>query len=100
MGRRGAYALFWLGELGGIMDRKEKLDMLRKLSEKELTKKFLIPLFECERMGAYDCFGDQCHRAGPRIILYVYAADWGYNPGDGDAADAFHHPACLPISFR
>jgi energy-coupling factor transporter ATP-binding protein EcfA2 len=28
------------------MDRKEKLTMLRKLNEKELTKKFLIPLFQ------------------------------------------------------
>jgi energy-coupling factor transporter ATP-binding protein EcfA2 len=28
------------------MDRQEKLEMLRKLSEKELTKTFLIPLFE------------------------------------------------------
>ncbi|MCX5638084.1 MAG: HEAT repeat domain-containing protein, partial [Planctomycetota bacterium] len=33
------------------MDKKEKLDMLRKLSEAELTKKFLIPLFESEGMG-------------------------------------------------
>jgi len=28
------------------MDRKEKLSMLRKLNEKELTKTFLIPLFQ------------------------------------------------------
>lgn len=33
------------------MDRKEKLGMLQKLSEKELTKKFLIPLYESEGMG-------------------------------------------------
>jgi len=33
------------------MDKKEKLEMLQKLSEAELTKKFLIPLFESEGMG-------------------------------------------------
>ena len=33
------------------MDRKEKLAMLQKLSEKELTKKFLIPFYESEGMG-------------------------------------------------
>jgi len=33
------------------MDREEKLEMLQKLSEKELTKKLLIPLFESEGMG-------------------------------------------------
>jgi len=33
------------------MDKKEKLEMLQKLSEKELTKKFLIPLYESEGMG-------------------------------------------------
>ena len=32
------------------MDRKEKLEMLQRLSEKELTKKFLIPLYESEEM--------------------------------------------------
>jgi energy-coupling factor transporter ATP-binding protein EcfA2 len=34
-----------------MMERKEKLEMLQKLSEKELTKKFLISLFESEGMG-------------------------------------------------
>ncbi len=33
------------------MDKKEKLEMLQNLSEKELTKKFLIPLYESETMG-------------------------------------------------
>ena len=33
------------------MDRKQKLEMLQKLSEKELTKNFLIPLYESEGMG-------------------------------------------------
>ena len=33
------------------MDRREKLEMLRRLSEAELTKKFLIPLFESDGMG-------------------------------------------------
>jgi len=33
------------------MERPEKLEMLRKLSERELTKKFLIPLFESKGMG-------------------------------------------------
>ena len=33
------------------MDKREKLEMLQKLSEKELTKEFLIPLFESEGMG-------------------------------------------------
>jgi predicted NACHT family NTPase len=33
------------------MNRKEKLEMLRKLSEKELTQNFLIPLYESEGMG-------------------------------------------------
>jgi hypothetical protein len=33
------------------MDRKEKLEMLRKLSEADLTKNFLIPLFESDGMG-------------------------------------------------
>lgn len=33
------------------MDRKEKLRMLRKLSEADLSKKFLIPLFESDGMG-------------------------------------------------
>jgi HEAT repeat protein/energy-coupling factor transporter ATP-binding protein EcfA2 len=32
------------------MNRKEKLEMLRKLSEKELTQNFLIPLYESEGM--------------------------------------------------
>ena len=32
------------------MDRKEKLKMLQKLSEKALTKNFLIPLYESEGM--------------------------------------------------
>ena len=34
-----------------MMDRKEKLEILQKLSEKDLTKKFLIPLYESEGMG-------------------------------------------------
>jgi len=33
------------------MDRKAKLEMLQSLSEKELTKTFLIPLYKSERMG-------------------------------------------------
>ena len=33
------------------MDKKQKLEMLQKLSEQELTKKFLIPLFESKGMG-------------------------------------------------
>ena len=33
------------------MDRREKMEMLQKLSEKELTKTFLIPLYESEGMG-------------------------------------------------
>jgi len=33
------------------MDRKEKLAMLQGLSEKELTKTFLIPLYESKGMG-------------------------------------------------
>ena len=33
------------------MDRREKMEMLQKLSEEELTKKFLIPLYDSEGMG-------------------------------------------------
>ena len=33
------------------MEKKEKLQMLRKLSEKDLTKRFLIPLYESPGMG-------------------------------------------------
>jgi len=33
------------------MDKEEKLRMLQALSEKELTKKFLIPLYESKGMG-------------------------------------------------
>ena len=33
------------------MNKKEKLEMLRKSSEKELTQNFLIPLYESEGMG-------------------------------------------------
>ena len=33
------------------MDKEEKLRMLQSLSEKELTKKFLIPLYESKDMG-------------------------------------------------
>jgi predicted NACHT family NTPase len=33
------------------MDRKEKLAILQRLSEKELTKTFLIPLYESKGMG-------------------------------------------------
>lgn len=33
------------------MDRREKLEMLQKLSEKDLTQKFLIPLYESGGMG-------------------------------------------------
>lgn len=33
------------------MTKKEKLEMLRKLSEKELTQRFLIPLYESQGMG-------------------------------------------------
>jgi hypothetical protein len=33
------------------MDKKEKLRMLRQLTEKELTSRFLIPLYESKGMG-------------------------------------------------
>lgn len=33
------------------MNKKEKLIMMQKLSEEELTKDFLIPLYESEGMG-------------------------------------------------
>src|SRR3989338_9947402 len=34
-----------------MMDKKEKLAMLQKLREKELTQRFLIPLYESEGMA-------------------------------------------------
>jgi predicted NACHT family NTPase len=34
-----------------MMDKKQKLEMLQKLSEQELTKRFLIPLYESKGMG-------------------------------------------------
>ena len=33
------------------MNRDEKLEMLQKFDEEQLTKKFIIPLYESERMG-------------------------------------------------
>src|SRR3990167_6234399 len=33
------------------MNKEEKLKLLRKLSEKDLTQKFLIPLYESKGMG-------------------------------------------------
>lgn len=33
------------------MDKREKLEMLQNLSERDLTRRFLIPLFESEEMG-------------------------------------------------
>jgi hypothetical protein len=33
------------------MDRREKMEMLQKLSEEELTKTFLIPLYDSDGMG-------------------------------------------------
>jgi hypothetical protein len=33
------------------MNKDEKLKMLQKLNEKQLTKKFVIPLYESEGMG-------------------------------------------------
>ena len=33
------------------MDKEEKLKMLQQLDEKNLTNKFVIPLYESEKMG-------------------------------------------------
>ena len=53
------------------MNRKEKLEMLRKLSEADLTKNFLIPLFESDTMGCKNV--RYTHRRlefGKNIIYY------------------------------
>jgi hypothetical protein len=36
------------------MNKEEKLAMLQTLSEKDLTKRFLIPLYESEGMGCHN----------------------------------------------
>ena len=55
------------------MDRNEKLAMLQKLSEEELTKTFLIPLYESKGMGCKNV--RYTHRKlefGKDIIYYKY----------------------------
>jgi hypothetical protein len=53
------------------MDRKEKLEMLQKLSEKELTKNFLIPLYESEGMGCKNVqYTHKILEFGKDIIYY------------------------------
>ncbi len=59
------------------MDREEKLEMLQKLSEKELTKKFLIPLFESQGMGCETV--EYTHRTMEfgRDIIYCREDEFG-----------------------
>jgi len=53
------------------MDKKEKLEMLQKLNEKELTKKFLIPLYESEGMGCKNIqYTHKILEFGKDIIYY------------------------------
>ena len=53
------------------MDRKAKLAMLRKLSEKEITKTFLVPLYESEGMGCKNVkYTHKLLEFGKDIIYY------------------------------
>ena len=53
------------------METKEKLEMLQKLGEKELTKKFLIPLYESEGMGCKNVqYTHKILEFGKDIIYY------------------------------
>jgi len=53
------------------MDRRQKLEMLQELSEKELTKKFLIPLYESPGMGCKNVqYTHKILEFGKDIIYY------------------------------
>jgi HEAT repeat protein/energy-coupling factor transporter ATP-binding protein EcfA2 len=54
-----------------MMDKKGKLEMLQKLNEKELTKKFLIPLYESEGIGCKNVqYTHKILEFGKDIIYY------------------------------
>jgi len=53
------------------MDRRQKLEMLQELSEKKLTKKFLIPLYESLGMGCKNVqYTHKILEFGKDIIYY------------------------------
>ena len=59
------------------MDRREKVEMLQKLSEKELTKTFLIPLYESEGMGCKNVEYTHGILEGGKDIIYYKDDEYG-----------------------
>src|SRR5659263_28312 len=59
------------------MERSEKLLMLQKSSERDLTKKFLIPLYESEGMGCKNVQFTHKHLEFGKDIIYYKENEYG-----------------------
>ncbi|VVB89818.1 HEAT repeat-containing taxis proteinF [uncultured archaeon] len=59
------------------MERSEKLQMLQKLSERDLTKKFLIPLYESNGMGCKNIQYTHKHLEFGKDIIYYKEDEYG-----------------------
>lgn len=59
------------------MERSEKLQMLSRLSEKDLTKKFLIPLYESDGMGCKNVQYTHKHLEFGKDVIYYKDDEYG-----------------------
>lgn len=68
---------YWEVHEGLRMNRKEKLEVLKKLEETELTRRFLIPLYESEGMGCKNVQLTHKPQEYGRDIIYYKDDEYG-----------------------